>query len=512
MTAPAAVVEIPAGERHDSRRTARNRLPSGWTAALAAILLVAFALRIAPDLYAGNLVGVLEYDDGVHYAAGLALLHGQLPYRDFVLLHPPGIAVLMAPVAGLGELIGQPAAMAVARLGMVGVGVANAALLARLLRPASPLAGLAAATVYAAYPGAIQAERTVLLEPLLNLACILAVGAVVRGRNRRAGALLGTAVGLKLFALIYPVAVVVWLCSRREPRGAGRLLAWATVAATTIALPFAILAPGKFWHDVVTVQLRRPLSGATAPQARLSDMLGLSSMLGHQASSWTVATATVGVLLALALIAVRRDDARIWAFAAAGIVVAFLAAPSYFPHYAGFLAPALAALTGLALGEARRHHPRLLEATVFGTRLVLTAAAAGTLRGLHPQPDVVAAAAHFTARGSCGFSDSPSLLIAANRARPPSTECPGWVDPRGAAIALLDTRRDPRFYPAGFRRVSGWQRQSQLALGRADFVVVTGALVAHPMLGDGARVYAENSFARVAVGGGTPGWELWVRR
>jgi alpha-1,2-mannosyltransferase len=134
-----------------------------WGATLAAILLGAFALRIAPDVHAGNLTGVLEYDDGVHYAAGLALLHGQLPYRDFVLLHPPGIALLMAPVAALGELIGEPAAMALARLGIIAVGLMNAALLARLLRRASPLAGLAGA-VYAAYPGAIYAERTVLLD------------------------------------------------------------------------------------------------------------------------------------------------------------------------------------------------------------------------------------------------------------------------------------------------------------------------------------------------------------
>ena len=177
MTAPAAVVEIRAGERHGSRRTARKRLPSGWTAGLTAVLLAAVALRIAPDLYAGNLMGVLEYDDGVHYTAGLALLHGHFPYRDFVLLHPPGIALLMAPIAGLGELIGHPAAMALARLGIIAVGLTNAALLARLLRPASRLAGLVAAAVYAAAPGAIYAERTVLLEPLLNLACILAVGA-----------------------------------------------------------------------------------------------------------------------------------------------------------------------------------------------------------------------------------------------------------------------------------------------------------------------------------------------
>lgn len=123
--------------------------------------MVACALRNAPALHAGNLMGVLEYDDGVHYAAGLALLHGQLPYRDFVLLHPPAIALLMAPFAGLGQLIGQPTALALARLGMLAVGLTNVVLLARLLRGAAPVAGLVAAGVYAAYPApSMPSERS----------------------------------------------------------------------------------------------------------------------------------------------------------------------------------------------------------------------------------------------------------------------------------------------------------------------------------------------------------------
>jgi alpha-1,2-mannosyltransferase len=513
VTGPAAVVEIAAATRDNARRTARRPLPSAWAAALGLILVAAVALRIAPDLYAGNLFGVLEYDDGVHYAAGLALLHGQLPYRDFLLLHPPGIALLMAPFAALGELVGQPTAMVVARLAVMAVGLTNAALLAGLLRRASPLAGLVAAAVYAAWPGAIYAERTVLLEPVLNLTCILAVGALVRGRAGRAGWLLGTAVAVKVFALVYPAAAILWLCSRRESRRVVQLIAGATFAVGTIALPFALIAPGQFWHDVVTVQLRRPLSGATSPVARLSDLFGLSSMLGHPASFSVVATATVGLLFTLSLLAVRREEARIWALAAAGIVVAFLAVSSYFPHYAGFLAPALAALTGLALDQVRRRHPRLLAVAVFGAVVALTAAAAGTLRGLQPQPDVAAAVARFTRPGGCAFTDSPSLLIAADRWRPPATSCPGWVDPRGAAISLLHGRRDPHFYPAGFRHIDAWQQQCRSAIGRADFILVTGSLATQPMFAADVREYVATHFHRVATSNtGAAAWELWIQR
>lgn len=218
------------------------------------------------------------------------------------------------------------------------------------------------------------------------------------------------------------------------------------------------------------------------------------------------------MLLALFLLAVRRDDARIWILTAAGIVVAFLAASSYFPHYAGFLAPALAALAGLALEEVRLrlHHPRLLAAATLGSVLALTAAAAGTLRELHSQSDLAAAVAQYMQAAGCGFSDSPSLLVAADRSRPPSTSCPSWIDPRGTAISLLDSRRDPHFYLAGFRRIDAWQRQCRLAIGHADFILVTGSLAADPMFAADVRAYVETSFKRVA-GRGSLTWELWVR-
>lgn len=304
----------------------------------------------------------------------------------------------------------------------------------------------------------------------------------------------------------------LWLCSRRQTRRAGPLVTGAALAVGTIGLPFALLAPGAFWHDVVTVQLGRPLAGATSPMARLSDLLSLSSMLGHPASYGVVATVTVGLPLALFLLTKSRDDARLWVLVAVGTVVAFLAASSHFPHYAGFLAPALAALTGLGLAKVRLHHPQLLDAALIGIVLALTAAAAGTLRGLQPQPAVASAVARYSTAG-CAFSDSPSLLIAADRWRTPSTNCPGWVDPRGAAIALLHSSRERHFYPAGFRQIGGWQQQCRAALGHADMLVLTADLRSNPMLADDAREYAVAHFERVATSGSrAPTWELWIRR
>jgi alpha-1,2-mannosyltransferase len=83
---------------------------------LAVVFCVAFAARLIPLLRGGGLYAMGNYDDGVHYAAAMGLAHGLLPYRDFLLLHPPGVPVLLVPFAWLAEVVGEPDAMVVARL------------------------------------------------------------------------------------------------------------------------------------------------------------------------------------------------------------------------------------------------------------------------------------------------------------------------------------------------------------------------------------------------------------
>jgi hypothetical protein len=59
-----------------------------WLMAIA-IAVITFVFRLVPVLRGGGLFGLGNYDDGVYYAAGNGLAHGLLPYRDFLLLHPP---------------------------------------------------------------------------------------------------------------------------------------------------------------------------------------------------------------------------------------------------------------------------------------------------------------------------------------------------------------------------------------------------------------------------------------
>ena len=92
------------------------------------IVLVAFLVRAVPILRGGGLEGYLGYDDGVYFAAAAALVHGFLPYRDFLLLHPPGIALLLSPFALLAGTTDGATGFAVARLAFMAVGALNAGL------------------------------------------------------------------------------------------------------------------------------------------------------------------------------------------------------------------------------------------------------------------------------------------------------------------------------------------------------------------------------------------------
>ena len=50
------------------------------------------------------MLGDNGYDDGVHYAAAASLIHGRLPYRDFLFLQPPAMVLAASPFAWLGSL------------------------------------------------------------------------------------------------------------------------------------------------------------------------------------------------------------------------------------------------------------------------------------------------------------------------------------------------------------------------------------------------------------------------
>ena len=91
--------------------------------------LVALALRVYYQYTRpGFLLGVTEYDDGPYFGSAVRLVHGSMPYRDFVLVQPPGITLLMSPVGLLTYWTGTAWGLAIGRILTVLAGTAGVAL------------------------------------------------------------------------------------------------------------------------------------------------------------------------------------------------------------------------------------------------------------------------------------------------------------------------------------------------------------------------------------------------
>ena len=158
-----------------------------WATALILLIAVgAFVLRVQALLRPGGILGaVVDYDEGVYYSAAALLAQGHLPYRDFVLAHPPGSAYFLAPIAAIFD---ARRGFQVARVSMCVVGAVNVGLVGRIaLLQLGPAAGFAAALIYATYPEAVSSEHGVFLEPLLTLALLAAASfwfGLLRPRQR----------------------------------------------------------------------------------------------------------------------------------------------------------------------------------------------------------------------------------------------------------------------------------------------------------------------------------------
>ncbi|MBV9660603.1 MAG: hypothetical protein JO337_05550, partial [Acidimicrobiales bacterium] len=152
---------------------------------VAALLPALGALAVCLyDLHLPNvLYGTHEYDDGVYMGAALRFVEGVMPYRDFVIVHPPGILLLMAPIALIGKVVGSDTSMAMARDLTALIAAGNVILAAVVVRHRGWKASLIAGTALACFPMAPAADSTLLLEPYLVFFSLL--GLVVMFRDGR---------------------------------------------------------------------------------------------------------------------------------------------------------------------------------------------------------------------------------------------------------------------------------------------------------------------------------------
>ncbi len=331
----------------------RPRAGWGWAIGLAGL---AFAVRLVSVLRGGGLFGRVGYDGSVYYASAAALAHGFLPYRDFLLLHPPGITLALLPFAALGRLIGDPYAYALARLAWFGLGAVSSALVFALVRPRGLWPAVGAAACYAVFVPAVVSEHTTSLEAVGSVCLLGSVALLTLGPARRsgpvlpllaAGALLGVATGTKIWGVAVALALVAWSIRPMGLRRAALVLAGAAGGTVAVCLPFFLAAPGPMWRMVVLDQLGRrrvPVSLAS----RLVDVTGLSELRGTVSTS--ALTVLALTLLVVVLVLAGRDPlGRLAALLLVVTGAVLLATPPWSLAYTGLAAPPVALLVGCAL-------------------------------------------------------------------------------------------------------------------------------------------------------------------
>ena len=416
----------------------------------------------------GYLLGATEYDDGVQFGDAVRLVSGVIPYRDFVVVQPPGSVLLMTPVALLAKVTGTAWGLGIARLLTAAADTVCIVLLGLLVRHRGPLAAGIACGVYAVYPDALVAAHTFLLEPWLNLFCLLAAlrvfeGDQITGQPRRlawGGVLFGVAAAVKIWAVV-PLAVMAVLVARR-PRQLWALAAGAAAGFGVLVLPFLIMAPGGLIKDVVVSQFVRDNLNQPAPVSplsRLSDLAGFSLFTGLPASLRALIMLAIAAVVPLAYLTaamtVRRRPAPLDWYALIGVVaviIMFLWPYNYWSHYGSFAGPFIALVLALPVGLLRpadrpaESGDRVVPLIAIGVIATVVIAGVG-LRQLAAETKLVASSTQAAAAdklipaGSCVVTNDTSLTVSANRFTSDTPACSPMVDAWGTLLAMTDGQK-----------------------------------------------------------------------
>ena len=496
------------------------RTPAGLVITAAAAL--ALLLRLYAILRPGVLMGVAWYDDGVYFASALRLVSGVLPYRDFFFAQPTGIPLLLAPAALLAKAIGTDWGMAVARILTLLASTACVVIGGLLVRHRGLLAVIVTCGILAVYPASVTTSHTIFIEPWVALFC-LAGALAVFDRDKLAdgrrllwgGVIFGFAGAIESWAII-PVAVVALLCLPAR-RKLATCLGGVAAGFCVPVLPFALLAPVRFYQSVFISEFVRYDQTRVPVWTRLQDMIGLEYLVNPGHLVLVLATlALVGfvvVTFAGASLITRLPPPPLEWFSvatAALVVAAFMMPPGFFFHFPAFLAPFLAlaiALPGSRALAAVRLAGRpgagswLEPAAVVVASLALAVFAViqGTSEGsLAPRvpPRAIAAVQRVVPAGACVFTDQVSFTIAANRFESSVPGCPLMIDPLETDYALASGRDGL----TGAGRVPVVAKMMRSAFDHAQYVWLAGVynrrrIAWNPSL----RAYFRRDFTRVLV-------------
>ena len=454
-----------ASRRGFSRYLPLSGVRSGVMVVVALITLLGLALRVYQLLRPGLLTGVLEYDDGVYFGSAVRLVHGVIPYRDFVLIQPPGITLLLSPVALASRAVGTDTGFAISRVLSACAGAASVWLCGLLVRHRGRAAVIIACGLVAIHPDSVGAAQSVLLEPwlvvftLLGLCAAFSQGELVDSDRRLmwAGVALACAVAVKVWAIVPAAVLVVFVLAMRGRRAAISYVVGLVGGVAVTIGAFFVLAPRAFFEDVVISQLSRVDDSRTSMLFRLTSLFGFTDV--------TLAKQSV---IVLAIVVVSGSAIALFAGWGLGVkppraldllacvcliltLAMFLWPVDYYDHYAAFFSPFLALVLAGAVGSllsglraellqtstgplALRAPPALSLALCVG--LIIAAAIVRShlaeLGGL-PAPT---AQARQIPRGACVLTDFPAYTLTTNRFTSDEVNCPAMVDALGTDYAL----------------------------------------------------------------------------
>jgi hypothetical protein len=512
------------GSRGGAPAAQQRRRPAWLTPVNLTIIIITLVALILRVYYQytrpGFLLGVTEYDDGPYFGSAVRLVHGSMPYKDFILVQPPGVTLVMSPAALLSYWTGTAWGLAVGRILTVLAGTAGVALAGLLVRHRGLLAVLLTCGIVAVYSDGVAAAHTVLVEPWLVLFCLAGAVAVfdgdrITGSTKRlawGGVLFGFAGAVEAWAIV-PVLVLAALCLSR-PRAShppplrlpqikrAAIYAGGVAAGFLIpVLPFAIAGPAQFYRSLITAQVGyRAHAARVSVFVRLKNMIGLPYALGWSNSLLLLAVLALVIFVVVtqaAAIAVTQQPPPIldW-FATVStvlIVVMFLWPPQFHYHFTEFLAPFMALTLALPVSRllfggaqpdgglavtwpqmsSAKAARRAGTAIVAVSALVLAVVAAFQFRLESVTPRVIgsipAAIDQMVPAGACVLTDQVSVTLTANRFVSTDPNCPKVIDSLGTTLALSDGLKPQ----TGAAKVAAVNRAWSQAFSKAQYVLLT---------------------------------------
>jgi hypothetical protein len=481
---PSEIVSSPASP--DARATGtpratdalRSRLRAYWATpagkAIAAATLLALVIRLFTLTRPGFLTSVNEYDDGVYLGASIRLLQGVLPYKDYAFVQPPGIILVGIPAALIAHLTTSAAGMAMARVATALVSTACVPLAGNLVRYRGALVTAVTCGVLAIYPADITTAHTFLLEPWMNLLCLLGANAAFRrghltrpGRMAWAGVALGTAGTIKYWAAA-PAAVLLAFCLLSGTERGRRTVAYAGGLAAGFVipvLPFVIGAPVTFLRSTILYQATR--TGTTVPVSmKLAHLTGLIDFLSRKTGGLSLLSGASSLFASDSTANTPHSNAGWLPYAFAAVIIAVIAVayawkpkrPSplewfalitaclsslallfysaFFYHYPAWAGPWIAITVGCAAGVLAGNH-RYQRGLVYTAGGIIAAIALFQMYeiGGASVGTTTPISAHIPP-GACVVADEVSMTISSDRFTAASPGCPDVIDSLATTLVL----------------------------------------------------------------------------